>query len=141
MRNNINPEEISILIVDDEASIRDSLKKWFKLDRYYTDSAEDAYTALTKLKERSWDIILIDIRMPGIDGFELQKRIKSYDRNIITIIITGFSSVQKGIRAMDEGAFDYIVKPLDPDEIRHIVSTAVEQRMLYLNIIRGVATK
>jgi len=141
MRNSINPDDISILIVDDEITIRESLSKWFELDGYYTDSAEDAYTALTKLKERSWDIILIDIRMPGIDGFELQKRIKNFDKDILTIIITGFSSVPKIMQAMQDGAFDYIVKPIDPEEIRQIVRNAVQQRMLYLNIRRGSRIK
>ena len=131
----MKPSDISILIVDDEASIRDALRKWFELDGYRVDSAEDANTALVKLQEGPWDIIMLDIKMPGIDGLELQRRIKKIDPTIITIIITAFGSVDTSIQALKEGAFDYIVKPVDPDDMSHLVRNAVEQRRLhYKNI-------
>lgn len=127
----MKPSDISILIVDDEASIRDALTKWFELDGYRVSSAEDANTALLKLQEGPWDIIMLDIKMPGIDGLELQRRIKKIDPSVITIIITAFASVDTSILALKEGAFDYIVKPVDPDEMSHLVRNAVEQRRLY----------
>lgn len=127
----MKPSEISILIVDDEASIRDSLTKWFELDGYKVTSAEDANTALIKLQEEPYDIVLLDIKMPGIDGLELQRRIKKIDKNIITIMITAFASVDTSIQALKEGAFDYIIKPIDPDEMTHLIRNAVENRRLF----------
>ena len=126
----MRPSDIKILIVDDEASIRDALTQWFKLDGFNVSSAEDANAALLKLQQGPWDIVMLDIKMPGIDGRELQRRIKKIDKNIITIMITAFASVETSIQALKEGAFDYIVKPVDPDEMTHLIRNAVEQRRL-----------
>ncbi|HIJ87937.1 MAG TPA: sigma-54-dependent Fis family transcriptional regulator [Desulfuromonadales bacterium] len=126
----MKPSDIKILIVDDEASIRDALSQWFELDGYSVSSAEDANAALLKLQQGPWDIVMLDIKMPGIDGLELQRRIKKIDKNIITIMITAFASVETSIQALKEGAFDYIVKPVDPDDMSHLIRNAVEQRRL-----------
>ena len=126
----MKPSDIGILVVDDETSVRDSLSKWFKFDGYRVDTAEDANAALQKLQDGPWDIVLLDIKMPGMDGLELQRRIKQIDKNIITIMITAFASVDTSIQALKEGAFDYIVKPVDPDEMEHLIGNAVEQRRL-----------
>jgi DNA-binding NtrC family response regulator len=132
----MKPEEISILIVDDEASVRESLCKWFKIDGYRVDTAEDAVAALKKLQEQSWDIIFLDIKMPGMDGLELQKRIKQIDKDVVTIMITAFASVETSIQALKEGAFDYIVKPIDPDDMSHLIRNAVDQRRLLSENLR-----
>ncbi len=126
----MKPSDIGILIVDDEASVRDALGKWFKFDGYRVETAEDANAALQKLQNSAWDIVLLDIKMPGIDGLELQRRIKQIDKNIITIMITAFASVDTSIQALKEGAFDYIIKPVDPDDMSHLIRNAVEQRRL-----------
>lgn len=127
----MKPSDIAILIVDDEASIRNALAQWFELDGYRVSTAEDANSALRKLQEGPWDIVMLDIKMPGIDGLELQRRIKKIDNNIITIIMTAFASVDTSIQGLKEGAFDYIVKPVDPDDMSHLIRNAVEQRRLY----------
>lgn len=127
----MKPSDIAILIVDDEASIRNALAQWFELDGYRVSTAEDANSALRNLQEGPWDIVMLDIKMPGIDGLELQRRIKKIDKNIITIIMTAFASVDTSIQALKEGAFDYIVKPVDPDDMSHLIRNAVEQRRLY----------
>jgi len=127
----MKPSDIGILIVDDEASVRDALHKWFELDGYRVDSAADATIALQKLQDATWDIVLLDIKMPGMDGLELQRRIKEIDKDIITIMITAFASVDTSIQALKEGAFDYVVKPVDPDDMSHLIRNAVEQRRLY----------
>ena len=127
--------DIGILIVDDEASVRDSLYKWFKFDDFRVSTASDASAALQELQNNTYDIVLLDIKMPGMDGLELQKRIKQINKNIITIMITAFASVDTSIQALKEGAFDYIVKPIDPDNMSHLIRNAVEQRRLtYENI-------
>lgn len=126
----MKPEEIGILIVDDEASVRDSLYQWFKADGYRVDTADGATSALNKLQENPWDIILLDIKMPGMDGIELQNRIKQIDKNIVTIIITAYAAVDTAIQALKDGAFDYVTKPIDPDDLGRLIRNAIEKRRL-----------
>ncbi len=126
----MKPEEIGILIVDDEASVRDSLYQWFKADGYRVDTADEATSALKKLQENPWDIILLDIKMPGMDGIELQNRIKQIDKTIVTIIITAYASVDTAIQALKDGAFDYVTKPIDPDDLSRLIRNAIEKRRL-----------
>ena len=132
----MKPEEIGILIVDDEASVRDSLYQWFKADGYRVDTADEAAGALKKLQDSPWDIILLDIRMPGIDGIELQQRIKQVDANIVTIIMTAYAAVDTAIQALKDGAFDYVTKPVDPDDLGRLIRNAVEKRRLLQENIR-----
>jgi DNA-binding NtrC family response regulator len=126
----VKPEEIGILIVDDEPSVRDSLYQWFKDDGYRVDTAAEAVSALKKLQENPWDIILLDIKMPGMDGIELQNRIKQIDKNIVTIIITAYASVDTAIQALKDGAFDYVTKPIDPDDLSKLIRNAIDKRRL-----------
>ncbi len=126
----MKPDEIGILIVDDEASVRDSLYQWFTADGYRVDTADEGNSALKKLQEHPWDIILLDIKMPGMDGIELQNRIKQIDKNIVTIIITAYASVDTAIKALKDGAFDYVTKPIDPDDLSRLIRNAIEKRRL-----------
>ncbi len=126
----MKPEEIGIMIVDDESSVRESLAQWFRIDGYRVDMAPDGASALQKLQENPWDIILLDIKMPGMNGIELQNRIKQIDKNIVTIVITAYATVDTAIQALKEGAFDYITKPIDPDDLSRLIKNAVEQRKL-----------
>jgi len=126
----MNPEAAGVLVVDDEFSVRDSLEQWFKKDGYRTGSAQDAHEALRMLEESGWDVLLVDIKMPGMDGLELQRRIHEIDPDLIVIMITAYASVDTAVQALKEGAFDYITKPVDPDELSHLVRRAVERRRL-----------
>jgi DNA-binding NtrC family response regulator len=126
----------SILIVDDELSVRDSLEQWFRMDGYRTGGAADANQALELLQAGQWDIVLLDIKMPGIDGMELQRRLRKIDPDLIVIMITAYASVETAVQALKEGAFDYITKPIDPDELSHIVRRASEQRRLRSENVR-----
>ena len=120
----------SILVVDDEKIVRDSLMKWFREDGYEVGGAEDAAAALRQLQAKKWDIILLDIKMPGVDGMELQQRIKEIDAGVTIIFITAHASVDTAVQALKAGAFDYVTKPVDPDYLSHIVSNAIKQRCL-----------
>jgi DNA-binding NtrC family response regulator len=117
-----------ILIVDDEPSVRDSLSHWFRDDGYEVSTAEGANDALTRLAERKWDIALVDIRMRGTDGIELQRRMKEIDPDLVVIIMTGYASVDTAVVALKQGAYDYITKPLDPDDVSHLVQNALGHR-------------
>jgi len=120
-------DKISILIVDDEESVRDSLYNWFIEDGYTVECAENAKIALQMLEEKEFDIILADIKMPGMDGMEMHRRIKSLNRDSIVIIMTAFASVDTAVQALKDGAFDYITKPFDPDDLSHLIRNAAAQ--------------
>ncbi|HEY5285379.1 MAG TPA: sigma-54 dependent transcriptional regulator, partial [Polyangia bacterium] len=124
------PHQASILIVDDELSVRDSLLHWFRKDGFNVATAANATLALQALDQGPYDIILLDIKMPGMDGMELQSRIHASHPNIIVIMMTAFASVDTAVRALKEGAFDYVTKPIDPDELSHLVARALKERRL-----------
>lgn len=120
-------EKISILIVDDEESVRDSLYNWFIEDGYDVEHAENAKIALAILEAKNFDIILADIKMPGMDGLEMHRRIKSLNTESIVIIMTAFASVTTAVQALKDGAYDYITKPFDPDDLSHLIRNATKQ--------------
>ena len=117
-----------LLIVDDELSVRDSLGKWFREEGYDVSTAEDANDALTRLAEGRWDCALVDIKMRGTDGIELQRRMHEIDPDLIVIIMTGYAAVETAVTALKNGAYDYVTKPLDPDEISHLVAKALAHK-------------
>jgi len=120
-------EKISILIVDDEESVRDSLYNWFIDDGYIVECAENAKKALSILQAKDFDIILADIKMPGMDGMEMHRRIKTLNKDPIFIIMTAFASVDTAVQALKEGAYDYVTKPFDPDDLSHLIRNASNQ--------------
>lgn len=120
-------KKISILIVDDEESVRDSLYNWFIEDGYRVECAENAKKALTMLESDIYDIVLADIKMPGMDGLEMLKRIKSLRKESIVIIMTAFATVDTAVQALKDGAFDYVTKPFDPDDLSHLIRNASKQ--------------
>jgi len=121
------PNRVSILIVDDEESVRDSLYNWFIDDGYHVECAKNAKMALSLLNEKEYDIVLADIKMPGMDGMEMHRRIKALPRVPIVIIMTAFASVDTAVQALKEGAFDYVTKPFDPDDLSHLIRNAATQ--------------
>jgi len=123
-------ERGSVLIVDDEFSVRDSLSHWLKKDGLQVRAAEHAAEALKIIGEQGFDVAVVDIRMPGMDGLELQRRFHEAYPEMSTIMITAFASVDSAVRALKDGAFDYITKPVDPDELSHLIQRALEQKRL-----------
>jgi DNA-binding NtrC family response regulator len=120
-------ENISILIVDDEESVRDSLYNWFIEDGYHVECAENALVALSLLESKPFHIIIADIKMPGMDGLEMQRRIKALNKETIVIVMTAFASVDTAVQALKDGAYDYITKPFDPDDLSHLIRNATKQ--------------
>ena len=117
-------KKVSILVVDDEESVRDSLYNWFIDDGYAVECAENAKQALSMLESRDFDIILADIKMPGMDGMEMHRRIKTLNKEPIFIIMTAFASVDTAVQALKNGAYDYVTKPFDPDDLSHLIRNA-----------------
>ncbi|MBN2008719.1 sigma-54-dependent Fis family transcriptional regulator [candidate division KSB1 bacterium] len=123
-------KDVSLLIVDDEFSVRDSLEQWFRMDGFDVDTAEDTKQAFEKFRLKKWDIVLLDIKMPGMDGIEFNKHIMSVNPDIIVIIITAFASVETAVQAIKDGAFDYVSKPLDPEHLSNLIRNALEKQQL-----------
>jgi len=130
-----NPSKGRILIVDDELVVRDSLARWFAAEGYETKALASAREAL-ELADREWDLALLDIKMPGMDGIELQRRLKESDPDMILIIMTGYATVETAIQALKHGAYDYLTKPVDPDELSHLVEKALEHRRARREVVQ-----
>ena len=107
----------NILVVDDEAAIRESLKDWLMEDGYSVALAIDGENAIAMVQESQYDVILLDLKMPGIDGLETMRRVKEISPDSEVLMMTAYASVDTAVQAMKEGAFDYLVKPFDPDEV------------------------
>ncbi|MCS6815777.1 MAG: sigma-54 dependent transcriptional regulator [Blastocatellia bacterium] len=129
-------DKVRILIVDDEAVVRESLGNWFREEGYLVDVAGSGKETLQKLAESSYDLFLIDIKMPGMDGLQLQRRIREIAPDATIIIMTAYASVETAVEAMKQGAYDYIVKPFDPDQLEHVIRNAVERKQLVAENIR-----
>ena len=111
-----------ILIVDDEDVVRESLAQWFAGDGYEVTPIASGKEALATVTTRDFDLALLDIKMPGMDGMELQGRLIEADPELTVIIMTGYASVETAVQALKRGAWDYITKPVDPDELSHLVA-------------------
>ncbi len=119
-----------ILVVDDEQVIRNALHDWFAEDGYVVETACDAREALKKLDDALWDIVLLDIKMPGMDGLELQSHITEIQPQAVVIIMTAYASVDTAVQALKAGAYDYVQKPIDPEELEHLIEKASEHQKL-----------
>jgi DNA-binding NtrC family response regulator len=125
-----------ILIVDDELVVRDSLGKWFTSEGYTARPSGSGRDALEIIQQSEFDIALIDIKMPGMDGMELQKRLTQADPDLTVIVMTGYASVDTAVQALKQGAYDYITKPVDPDELSHLVANALEHKRARREVVR-----
>jgi DNA-binding NtrC family response regulator len=122
--------------VDDELVVRDSLGKWFASEGYNARPVNGAREALEVIQQSEFDIALLDIKMPGMDGMELQARLREADPDLTVIIMTGYASVDTAVQALKRGAYDYITKPVDPDELSHLVSNALEHKRVRSEVVR-----
>lgn len=123
-------QSLHILVVDDESIVRASLKNWFEEDGHVVQGAADAKEALRLFKEKHWDLALVDIKMPGMDGLELQRRILKASPDTTVIIMTAYASVETAVQALKEGALDYVTKPFDPERLSHLIRNTAEQHKL-----------
>ncbi len=121
---------VRLLIVDDEQHVRTSLAAWFREEGYEVGTAGGGREALELLVSEPYDILLVDIKMPGMDGLELQHRVKDVAPDATIIIMTAYAAVETAVRALKEGAYDYIVKPFDPDDLSRLVRKAAERYTL-----------
>lgn len=119
-----------LLIVDDEFLVCESLKEMLTLEGYTVDTAPDGNTALAKLKDNRYQLILSDIQMPGLNGFELLKEIQGRSPNTTIIFITGHGHIDGAVEAIKLGAYDYITKPIDDLRLKLSIKRVLEQKKL-----------
>jgi len=119
-----------ILVIDDDQSIRKTLTGYLKKQNYEVLSAENGLEGIKIIKNELPDLVITDIRMPGADGFEVLKNVKEIDPHIHVIIITAFDDMQTTVKAMQQGAYDYIEKPLEIDNLKITIQRALENKRL-----------
>jgi two-component system, NtrC family, response regulator PilR len=119
-----------ILVVDDDKSLREFLTITLGRDGYEVEAASSGAEALRVVAEGPVDLALVDLRMPGMDGLETLRRLKTISETISVVIVTAFSTTETAIQALKEGAYDYLIKPFKVDELKLVVRKALEERRL-----------
>jgi DNA-binding NtrC family response regulator len=112
---------VKILIVDDELIVRESLGGWLERDGHTVDKAASGEESLEKFEKTRYDIILLDIKMEGMSGLEVLKKVKEVDPDVSVVMITAYGSIPSAIEAMKSGAYEYLLKPFDPDELMVLI--------------------
>jgi DNA-binding NtrC family response regulator len=119
-----------ILVVDDDPIIRKSLQELLRLDHYEVGAASDGSEALRKLEQSSFDVVLTDVKMPSVGGFELLSKIKSSSPDTVVILMTGYGSIDDAVNGIKAGAYEYITKPLNDNEIKLVIDKSLEHLRL-----------
>lgn len=123
-------KEIRILVVDDELDFQETVVKRLKDRGYPVRGVEDGYKALETLENKDIDIVILDVKMPGLDGLEVLKRIKTNWPAVEVIMLTGHASVESGIEGMELGAFDYLMKPYRLEDLVHKIEQAYDRKKI-----------
>ena len=131
----IKENKARILIIDDEEVVLDSCKQILRNSNYQVSAVSNGELGLEVIQEMKPDLVFVDLKMPGLSGFEVLTKIHEIDPNIVSIVITGYSTVGSAIDAMKNGAFDFLPKPFSPDEFRLITTRGLERRKLVLETI------
>jgi response regulator RpfG family c-di-GMP phosphodiesterase len=131
----LQPDNPRILVVDDEKVIREILSDFLKEEGYFVNTVEDGNAAIEELHRASYNLVISDLKMPRMGGLELVQKITEESLPVLTIIMTGFGTVETAIEAMKRGAYDYILKPFKVEEVVHIVQRGLDrQRLQHENI-------
>ena len=125
-----------ILVVDDEQVIREILADFLSMEGFVVRTAEDGSAALVELSRARYDLVLSDLKMPNMGGLELLAAIQKHTPDVVTVIMTGFGTVETAIDAMKRGAYDYILKPFKVEEVVHTIRRGLEQQKLKAENIR-----
>ncbi len=129
-------KKISILVVDDELSIRESLNGWLKRSGYQVETAADGLAALAKAQENYYDIMLIDVKMPEMDGLTLLKKLKESEADTTILMMTAYGDIHDAVQAIKWGAYDYLLKPFELEELNLTLEKLVQvQNLAMENLI------
>jgi two-component system response regulator HydG len=132
-------KKMSIMVVDDETIVRESLLHWFNKYGHMVETASSAFEALEKLEKFPFQLLFVDIKMPGMDGIELLEKIKQQYPDTIVVIITAYGSIESSVKAMRIGAHDYLLKPFKPDQLSLVMERISAQKKLVseYNYLKG----
>ncbi|MCU1280576.1 MAG: sigma-54 dependent DNA-binding response regulator [bacterium] len=119
-----------VLIVDDEANARTALAELLRDEGYVVETAADGFKALPKVEEFAPDVVVTDLKMPGLTGLELMHKIRERDAECVVIVMTAFGAVESAVQAMRQGAADYLTKPVNVDELSLVLKREVERKRL-----------
>ncbi len=119
-----------ILVVDDEKIIRDGCEKVLSKEGWEVRTASSGVAGLEILQERPYDLLLLDLKMPGLSGMEVLQRVKELYPELLVVVITGYATVESAVEAMKAGAYDFISKPFLPDQLRIVARRALEKKAL-----------
>src|SRR5262245_44306039 len=136
MEYQLHEESPRVLVVDDEKVIREILSDFLTMEGYVVRTVEDGEAALRELQRRSYNLVISDLKMPNMGGLELLEKIADENFNVLTVIMTGFGTVETAIEAMKKGAYDYILKPFKVEEVVHIVERGLDRQRLHAENIR-----
>jgi DNA-binding NtrC family response regulator len=120
--------KIKILIVDDELIMRESLAGWLERDGHDVQTAASGEEALEKVKETQFDIFLVDIKMEGMSGLDVLRNVRESDPDADVVMITAYGSIPSAIEAMKDGAYDYMLKPFDPNELGVLIEKIIQHQ-------------
>jgi DNA-binding NtrC family response regulator len=123
-------ETTRILVVDDEEIVRESLGGWLEKDGYFVATAPDGAEALRRLEAEAWSILIVDLKMPGVDGMQVLEQAKKRSPDMAVVMMTAYATVDTAVSAMKLGAYDYLVKPFDPEELSLMMQKIVAQQAL-----------
>ena len=121
-----------ILVIDDDKAMRDACFQTLTRQGYQVEVAANARKGLSTLERATFDVILLDLVMPDMDGLEALKKIKAVDPEAEVVIITGYGTIQSAVECIKSGAFHFLSKPFVPEDLRNLVGRAVEKRRLDL---------
>lgn len=122
-----------VLVVDDEAVIREGMKRILEGDGYHVETLASGYAAIERMQEEEYDLVITDLKMPGVSGIDVLKSIKILQPEVPVIIITGYAAIDNAIESMKNGAADYIPKPFTPEEILTKARKAIEDRIVLID--------
>ena len=136
-------EKMHIMIVDDEMIVRESFYHWFTKSGHTAETAASGFEAVEKLNETAFDLLFVDIKMPGMDGLELLEKIKADYPETMVIIITAYGSIESAVKAMKTGASDYLLKPFKPEQLSLALEKIAQQKKLTAeyNYLKGCLEK
>jgi len=120
------------LVIDDDEAMRDSCSQILTRNRWRVETAEDGTAGIAKIRDLRPDVVIVDLKMPGLSGFEVLKRLPEIDPGIVAVVITGYATIDSAVEAMKAGAFDFLPKPFTPEEMRFVLGRALDRRRLVL---------
>ena len=123
-------ESIRVIVVDDEEGMREGMRRALQRQGYTVDTAQDGESALKLLRENRYALALVDLKMPGIDGFEVTRFINENLEGTVVVIVSALATVEAAVEVTQHGAFDFLAKPFVPKDLLRVVERALQQHSL-----------